>query len=410
MKKFIIGILVTALAVTTFGCNVKYRDEMETEQPTTPAPEHTIRLMYDDDSYTEYFKFCKEEFESRNSGVQIDLMLRENVKAVDELEGDVINKSASADLFVLDSSDISKAYLSGLAAKNTASDVYFNGYPDCAIRACSTSETFVGYPLDYRTTFLVYNKNLVRIENDFLSVSGIEQFADNTDFASEIFTGVERVFDCNVSDILYSYGFFASGFEIGGKCADDSSKFALNTPATIDASIGFFSLRDYFDISLDTTVEKCYEGFVSGKLIITLLDTQWVEKLEKSDLNYGILPFPNYDAENITRPLSITKALAVNSYSGEMKLSRRFAEFVTHSVVNKMYDLTGKFACAKVKYDNPNLSEVANSYAKSESKNKLKFGEQLYPRLEIGIHNILGGAVVGDEMQQIEDYMKTQIK
>ena len=62
-----------------------------------------------------------------------------------------------------------------------------------------------------------------------------------------------------------------------------------------------------------------------------------------------------------------------------------------------------------IEYDEEYLSQIYDSYAKSAPKNKLVYGEQVYPLLEIALHNIVNGDDIKEQLTSVDDYMKKQL-
>ena len=78
--------------------------------------------------------------------------------------------------------------------------------------------------------------------------------------------------------------------------------------------------------------------------------------------------------------------------------------------------------------DNSRINNIYNSYEKASNKNKLQYGEQIYPLIEIVLHNIVAENAINDtsgtgetddadfssfimnEFKKVEEYMNNQLK
>ena len=72
-------------------------------------------------------------------------------------------------------------------------------------------------------------------------------------------------------------------------------------------------------------------------------------------------------------------------------------------------ECTGYMSTNKNIYKDGKYEGVYKSLLKSSSKNKLNYGEQVYPLIEIAMHNIAAGEDVEAELKYIDEYMKKQL-
>ena len=117
----------------------------------------TINLWYTNDEITPYLRTCALMFSSsHNIDVNVEL-----VSSIDYLEtiGKETLNGRVADVYILNTDMLEKAYLAGLAEENT--DALYNNYsyPDIALTASTYKGKLLGYPLYYDTSFFLYNKD-----------------------------------------------------------------------------------------------------------------------------------------------------------------------------------------------------------------------------------------------------------
>lgn len=412
MNRKVILLAAGLTALTLSGCGVKYAYELTSPEETTVKEEETVSLniRYSDEKYTDYLKNCGEAYEKIHKNVEITLELVASENYIQGISDDTIRGGKSVDVYIAQNSELGTLYLAGLAAKNTAHEYDNSHYCQTALEACSYKGNLVAYPLGYETSFLIYN-------TDFLSEENVSTFADMEDYSTEIdlsseeAAGIESIFRCDISRMFGNYGFIGAGMTLGGVNGDDPSDFNVNNKQTVKSAEDYRSLIDYFSLKSDVSYEDCVKQFTSGRILATIVGLDAIADIDAGDVNYSIAGFPDYDKKSKTAPLSITTALVVNPYSLNQAEAADFAEYVTYERADKFYEETGMLSTKRNAYcANPELSKVYDSYDKSVSKNKLLYGEQAYPLIEIALHNIAAGEDIEKELQKIDDYMKKQLQ
>ena len=207
-----------------------------------------------------------------------------------------------------------------------------------------------------------------------------------------------------------NYAFVSPGLSIGGRNGDDASSFSIYNETTEAASKEYLSLIDYFSISARNTYNGCMKKFLAGKFLSVIATTDSLSTIADGKIACAAAAFPDYNSKLLTRPLSITTALVVNPYSKNVTDASKFAEFATSELAGELYSYTGMLSTHKnIEYDEEYLSQIYDSYAKSAPKNKLVYGEQVYPLLEIALHNIVNGDDIKEQLTSVDDYMKKQL-
>lgn len=412
MNKKVILLAAGLTALTLSSCGVKYAYELTSPEETTVKEEEAVSLnvRYSDERFTDYLKNCEEAYEKTHKNVDVTLELVPSENYIQGISDDTVKGGKNVDLYIAQNNDLGTLYLAGLAAKNTGHEYTNNYYCQTALDACSYKGSLVAYPLGYETSFLVYN-------TDFLSEENVNTFADiqnystEIDFSSEEAAGIESIFRCDIRRMFGNYGFIGSGMSLGGVCGDDPSDFNVNNKQTVKSAEDYLALIDYFSLKSGVSYEDCVEQFTSGRILATIVGLDAVDDIDAGDVNYKIAGFPDYDGKSKTAPLSITTALVVNPYSINQTAAADFAKYATYECADKFYGDTGMLSTKRNAYcANPELENVYDSYDKSVSKNKLLYGEQVYPLIEIAIHNIAAGEDIEKELQKIDDYMKKQLQ
>ncbi len=412
MKKLALILMFTMILGLVSGCQIEYSedDTLEFKETETEAENNVIQVAYYNDAYTAYYEYCKESFENYEDNVTINLVLMDQDEYLNTIVADSSAGQNIMDVYMLNNSDIGTAYLAGVALKNTNTDFSTEEYSQKALDACSYGGNLIGYPLGYSTTFLIYNSDIVGDE-DISTIADIEEYSTIADFSIDSAANVENVFKSSLLDLYINYGFFGTSFNIGGQYGDDNTILSINNENAIEDVQNYSDLIEYFSIDNSTTYDTCITNFLNGKIVFTIMSTDSILDLTTSEINYQIEEFPDYNDESETSPLSITSSLVVNPYSTQQELSQKFAWYATYAKAVTLYEYAGTLSAKKgMIYDDYKFEDIYESYEKSTPKNKLLYGEQIYPLLEIALHNIVEGEDPEEEFDSVESYMNDQIQ
>lgn len=410
MKKFRVLSLTLAGMLMLSGCHIRYSEDTTKEtETTTKVEEKVINFAYTDDSYTSYFEYCKEAYEKANEGVTVNLDLMSADNYLETINSNSTSNSRVEDVYMLENNDIGTAYLAGLASKNSNADFTTQGYCQTALNACSYNGNLVAYPLGYKTVFLAYNTAITG-KNDVSTIEKIKDFSADADLTVKAASKVQTIFSANLTDLFMNYGFFGQAFQIGGPYGDDNTVFSVNNSASKTAATNYVSLIDYFSINKKTSYSTVLKNFIAGKSVVTLLSTDSLKSLESAKIKYTTAAFPDYSDKDKTAPLSVTTALLVNPYTSQKETAEDFAWFATYAKAVVLFDYTGTLSAKKGIADDYGFENIYASYEKSVPKNKLLYGEQAYPLLEIALHNIVAGEDSAAELKKVDSYMQEQLK
>ena len=413
MKKRIALLIAASMLASMTGCNIAYESELATdgENSTVSNASVVIDFCYTNEAYKEYFEFCEEEFEKQNKDVDIVLHCKtENMQYLEDIVNTTYSEDSFMDVYMLSDSNIGTAYLAGVAAKNTYDVFNEENYCSTALNACSYGNVIVGYPLSYDTTFLLYRSDLLK-KSDVSSFYSLMSYSDTADFSSEEFLSIEAIFKCDTNDIFNIYGFIGNGINVGGPTGSDASVVDIDNGITERLSNEYITLIEYFSSNTGEGHDVFLDKFLSGKYLSTIASTLELEKILASEVVYGIEPVPDYASLSKIAPLSVTQCVVVNMYSPNEGVASDFARFVTYEAASYLYDMSGKLSARKgVQYDNKELGNIYGSYEKASIKNKLQYGEQFYPMMEIALHNIVAGSDIKTELAGVQEHMEAQLK
>ena len=409
------GVLLLA-GILLFGftaCKVEVKEEYTTQENSTVPPEDIDKIVYvryTDEKYRNYFEYCEKAFEKSNKSVDIRLSCEpENSKYLQNIINGSYTASTTMDVYMLSDSSIATAYLAGVAARNPYNDFSRDNYCDTALNACSYGDYLIGYPMSYDTTVLVYRKEFLN-KGNINTFDNIKIFAENADYSSEELSMIESIFRCDLNGVFVNYGFVGKGMDIGGRLGTDENVLNLANDDTLRFAENYLTIIEYFNINKEEQYKEILDKFISGKYLSTIISTKDITKLEECEFEYAMAEFPDYNNSDETSPLAVTQCLVVNQNSDNIDVASDFARFATYEAAGILYEQAGVLSARRISYSDDRLNNVYDSYEKASNKNKIQYGEQIYPHIEIALHNIIEGNDIIEEFESVEEYMHNQLK
>lgn len=413
MRRAGVLLIAGALLFGLTACKVEVKEEVVTQENSTVSPEDiekVVYVRYTDEKYKNYFEYCEKAFEKANKSVDIRLSYeQENSKYLQNIIDGSYSASTTTDVYMLSDSSIGTAYLSGVASKNPYNDFSRENYCDTALNACSYGEYLIGYPLSYDTTVLVYRKDFLN-KGNINTFDNIKIFAENADYSSEELSMIESIFRCDLNGLFINYGFVGKGMDIGGKLGTDNNVINLANDETLRYAEDYLTIIDYFSINKEEQYKDILDKFVTGKYLSTIISTKDIPALSKCEFEYAMAEFPDYNNSDETSPLAMTQCLVVNQNSDNIDVASDFARFATYEAAGILYEQAGALSARRISYSDDRLNNIYDSYEKASNKNKIQYGEQIYPLIEIALHNIVAGNDITEEFENVEEYMKNQLK
>ena len=415
MKRNVVKIAAVAAGFLTVfsmtGCKVRYeKEEPVSENETIAPPSTSVRVRYYNENLTPFFEKCEKEYEAAHTDTDIILDLQGTDDYIVKIDSDSANPNTCPDVYMINNSDLGTAYLGGLTYKNSYDIYNSENYCETAINACSYAGNLIAYPLFYNTSFLLYNKDYIK-EKDVVTFETLKNYSQSVDFTNKEDSKIQAVFGTDVSDLFLNYGYLGNGMDIGGPAGDDANKLDLENDLVLEGVTEYKALIDYFHLTAKSDAADCLDKFYSGKILSTVANSENIRQIIEKNINFGVAAFPDYDISIKTTPLSITTALVVNPYSANTEKASDFAKFATYDEAYSLYGTSYCFTSRRgADYPVKTLQNMYGSYEKSVSKNKLLYGNQVYPLLEIEIHNIVAGEDTKEELKKVSEYMKTQLQ
>lgn len=403
-------IITTCLMMSAAACGKKEdetsqsvettetEEKKESEETVKEETEISLNLWYTDDTITAYLQQAVDTFEEENN-ISVNLVPTSSVDYLEAINQNNISGEQKADIYILNSTSLEKAYLAGLTLEIPEEAYDKNSYPETANVSVIYQGKTIAYPFYFETEFFLYNKNF--------SETAPASFQDIIDFAQNYegtYEGIESILKWDVLDLFYSYGFMGAYANLGGPYGDDRTIIDLNNEKVIDALTFFKQLNQslYFDAS-EVEYTAMLSEFLEGKILYTIAGTQSLSALVSSDFNYGIAPLPNLTAELESKGISTNYVAVVNPYTSSEEMAQKLAASITDSNTASFYELTGKLPCKLQDssiYPNGEFVHIIEAYEKSTQLPKLMDATNFWVEAEVTLNNIWKSEMREEEAQE----------
>lgn len=333
MKKLFALLMITTLTLT--GCSNGGTDGGDSKDVT-------IKVGVEE-AYIPYYKEVTEAYTAANPNVKFKITETKMFDLLDSLEA---QKGNSADVFMMPNDRIGD-----LADKKLIVDVSadLSKYTETAQTAAKYKDKNYFVPLSTDTTLLFYNKDLTtKVPATLKELDPKDWSAKYTDFYV-------------AAGLFYSNNSFIFG--------DSNTDIGLNNEGAIKAGNAVKSLYASKVPHWEALKEEeagyneQVDNFVKGK-ISYVIDGPWkVGDFVKAGLaedKIGFAPIPSWDGTTEYKPLTGTKGLAVNAYSGVKEEALKFVNsLATKEHAEKWYTLTKEVnPSTEIKYEDGSLAKV----------------------------------------------------
>lgn len=431
-RRIISLLCMLIIIISSFsGCKIQYIEEETTsvDEAVIDTSIVVLNLWYYDDTYTAYLRQCADDYQAANENIRVNLRLVNESGYVDTLV-DATYKGKSVDIFMVENDSLEEMRLAGLVDDNNMGDIYSKyNYSPKALSACTYNKKLIAYPLSFNTSFIVYNKEYVNTLP--ATFEDIKALADVMEVPEGV--SIKSVFDCDLNDIFFNYGFLGGVLSIGGSDGDDKSKNFRITGELENAVMQYQQLIEFFSLDINSAdYYTCIKDFEDGKTVFTIADTKMFKKLvidainetatEETESNeeateeteaqtettteetvvsvvdseeagefYGVIAFPDLSESIPCSPLSTVTTLVVNPFSNNVPIAESFAKYVTYTNAENLFELSGKLSCRNIYGDDEIFSQIYASFDKSTPKLKVMYNEEFYMLLEVSMHLMAAG-------------------
>lgn len=370
----------------------------------------TLSLWYTDDTLTAYLQQTADEYHEKNQQVTIVPTLVEPDEYLENMYNGSIKEKNAADLYILSSDNLEKAYLMGLVAPNDSNNSTYTEdiYGKAGIEASTYDKKLLGYPLSFDTSVMVYNNKYAKSLNTFTDITNYSNGYEHTEENSE----VEYIIKWDVSDLFTNYAFIGPYMNVGGTSSDDKSVIQLSSNSIKSCLSEYLKFKsDYGIVRNTTTASNCLDLFCKNKLLYTIVNTSDLKKINESGVDYGITKIPDLTNALKTNTMSTTQLMVVNPYSKNLKVAKSVAKGMTYDYANELYDLTGLVSARNNLDNNPNsqYASLYKIYSNSIVKAQFMNIGDFYLKLEIMLHQIWDGTSIEESYNTFNDYVTTQL-
>ncbi len=380
----------------------------------------TLYIWYTDEALTDYLTNMSASYYEEH-GVPILPVLKDGLEYTETIYRASISEDADAepapDLFITTNDNLEKAYLSGIAdvIANDVGTVSDRNYPKTALDAVTYKGKTVAYPFYYETSAFLYNKTFMDESGQKVPGNLEELLAFAADYDPP--ETVETIFSWDVSDIFYNYYFSGNYMIVGGDTGDDPTQLDIDNKNTRACLEMYQQLNQFFSIDTkEVDYDSVVRDFIDGKIVMTVATSDVIGKLEaaKADgsfaYEYATAAMPDITTELKGRSLSVTNAIVINGFSEKTDKANDFANYLSYSKAQELYDITGKLPSRSgLTYANPAVKGFESEYAKSISMPKLLGSGNFWVQLEICFSKIWNGQEVTPLLKELAKSMQAQL-
>ena len=385
--KRVTAVLLTAVVAVSFtACGGRSEHAKKLNIDTAVS----INIWYQDDAYTSYLDYIAQQFHKANEFITVNPVKVEENNLLDAVYNGSIAQNNVADVYLMEASDMQRAYLMGLTAENDAYTQYYSQkhFPVTAINAACYEGKLYGYPVTFHTAVMVYNKKYTTAPDNF---EQIEAFLNSYQVTDEN-KDVDMIVGWDTQDLWTNYAFGGSYVDNGGTLGEDA-KSDVQTEALKAAMTEYAALQNTFGI-VDKTQKEYKQMFINNQLIYTILDSTQLADLNASGVDYGICAVPGAKTGFGTQSLSDTTLAMGNPYSEKTDTAKAVAQAISYDYADLLEKDTG-YISARTDVADKNkkvlYQPLYEVYAKSDSYAKYIGADEFYVRYSILLHNIWKG-------------------
>ena len=385
--KRVTAVLLTAVVAVSFtACGGRSEHAKKLNIDTAVS----INIWYQDDAYTSYLDYIAQQFHKANEFITVNPVKVEENNLLDAVYNGSIAQNNVADVYLMEASDMQRAYLMGLTAENDAYTQYYSQkhFPVTAVNAACYEGKLYGYPVTFHTAVMVYNKKYTTAPENF---EQIEAFLNSYQVTDEN-KDVNMIVGWDTQDLWTNYAFGGSYVDNGGTLGEDAES-DVQTEALKAAMTEYAALQNTFGI-VDKTQEEYKQMFINNQLIYTILDSTQLADLNASGVDYGICAVPGAKTGFGTQSLSDTTLAMVNPYSENTDTAKAVAQAISYDYADLLEKDTG-YISARTDVADKNKKVLSQPlyevYAKSDSYAKYIGTDEFYVRYSILLHNIWKG-------------------
>lgn len=292
-------------------------------------------FWYGDMGYEKFFERAAKEY-YEDTGKVVSVRYRDSFDYLNDVYQATMQEQEQPDVYLLGSDELEEAYLYGLAAENTARDIYADCVAAKAVEASTYREKMYGYPLSYNTCIFAYRNGY--FENQPESVQSIIDYAIDNDPPEN----VQYLLEWDVNDPFYDFPFVSNSVSFEKK---EVANMAISYDEEMyNADLEYFAqiLESFSMDAQRVSEERVLQDFRDGTTLCAILDSDTVAQLKGVDCTItGMLPL-NETLEAYSA--AQTELVLVNDFSEKKTEAADFAEYLTLTMSEELHALGGHYS------------------------------------------------------------------
>ena len=384
----------------------------------------TIRFWYADESLSDYINSAAVAY-GEKADIRVIPELVSESQYLEAINNATVHEDTFPDMYLISNDSLEKAYLSGLATEiqDEKGVVNSDNFSEAALSAVTYQGEYVGYPLYYETTALLYNESYLQewaAQQETPTEASVPGNFDELLTMADTFDppeNVEAIFTWDVSDIFYNYYLIGNYINVGGENGDDREQINLYNNEAVLCLQKYQALNQFFSVESSTVdYESVLQDFIDGKVVFTVATTDAAAKLAQAKEEgtftgeYGFAMMPDVTSELQSRSLSVTGVLAISSYSEKKEEANGFASFLVTEYADEIYGRTGKMAANKgVDTDNGAVQIFQAEYGSSVPLCKMIDTSNLWIQLEVLFSKVWNGGDADGLLQETANQISSQV-
>lgn len=409
LKRFVAIVVMCALTLGVIFYTRDYKRELMVEQQKQEITnekeeivEKSFDIWYEYNGYEEYLKYVAEEF-TKETGTEVNLVCISDLGYSTLINSSSI-KGEGPDLYIAGTSILENLYLSGIVSVVENTDIVNeDNYAKKAIESVSFANKICGYPLGYDVSVLAYNAN--HIIEEPKSFEDIKAYIGNEEGVETNFEGISKVFEMESNDLLYNYGFFSQYMIIEKDSETGKLVPSLNSEDTKNVAKQYVALKDYFGLSNETKdYSSIVSDFAAGKTLFAVLNTSIVGNDAFAELNYNIMPMPDFSNTLKVSAMSYTEMIVINPYTDSMDDALKFAKMSAYDLADKMYEKCGILSTRKnIDYGKTIVDKFFTAYEESTTLPKYMETEDYALLVKNTINHIWEGQDINTVLNELQE-------
>ena len=334
-QRLVVIALMALMVVGIIFIGERENQEEEENEKNAYYQVESVYLWYTDEDFTDFFTNAAVEFHELYPEIRVIPTLVNSAEYLENINEASLSNDSFPDVYMLTNDSIEKAYLSGLASNVRDSEGVLNQahFGTGALSAVTYDGNYVGYPLSYETTVLLYNRTYLQNYVDKLNTEGVsdidadagadslsdedlaeyledmenvgdasaetvteektytleefipETFDDIIEFANvyEASDGVEAILKWDVSDIFYNYLFVGNYMIVGGDAGDDTGNISICNTDSVTCMKVYQNLNSVFSIDADSSdYDSMLKDFLDGKFVYTIVTSDAIKTVNEA--------------------------------------------------------------------------------------------------------------------------------